>query len=68
MELPGTSESKLKTPKEFSSDIIQLDISKKELHEKPKVKSIKQGEHKAINVSEKDVGSKRNGNWILSSF
>lgn len=48
---------------------MQLDISKKELHEKPKVECIKQGEHKAINVREReDVGSKGNGNRLLSFF
>lgn len=50
-------------------DTMQLDISKKEVHEKTKVKCIKQGEHKAINVRGKeDDGSKGNGNRVLSFF
>lgn len=45
---------------------MQLGISKKELQEKHKVKSIKQGEHKAISRRGKeDDGSKGNGNKVL---
>lgn len=45
---------------------MQLDIIKKELREKTKVKCIKQGEHKAVNVRGKeDDGSKANGNRVL---
>lgn len=48
---------------------MQLGFSKKELHEKPKVKCIKQGGHKAINVGGKeDDGSQGNGNGVLSFF
>lgn len=48
---------------------MQLDIIKKELREKTKVKCIKQGEHKAVNVRGKeDDGSKGNGNRVLSFF
>lgn len=41
-------------------------LARKNYMKKPKVKCIKQGEHKAINVREKGVGSKGNGNWVLS--
>lgn len=46
-----------------------MDISKKELYEKVKVKCIEYGEYKVINVREKeDCGCKGNGNGVLVVF